>query len=292
MNSFVLFLMGKKGLSCLEAVLSIPENNLKKVVFATDKSVENDYSDDIISLCKSYDIPWSSKNDFDFKELNDVDYFIAISWRWLINDESNKLIVLHDSILPKYRGFNPLVSALINGENEIGVTAIFANKEFDRGDIIDSKKTNINYPIKIEDAINTISICYQELLVEVIKKIQNKTIQSLPQNDEEATYSLWRDEEDYFIDWNLDSNTIERTINALGFPYTGAKTTMENQTIILSEAKAIEDINIVNRTPGKVIFTEEGNPIIVCGKGLLKINEMKSLDSKVIQLSKFRTRLK
>lgn len=292
MNSFVLFLMGKKGLSCLEAVLSIPENNLKKVVFATDKSVENDYSDDIISLCKSYDIPWSNKNEFDFKELNDVDYFIAISWRWLINDESNKLIVLHDSILPKYRGFNPLVSALINGENEIGVTAIFANKEFDRGDIIDSKKTNINYPIKIEDAINTISICYQELLVEVIKKIQNKTIQSLPQNDDEATYSLWRDEEDYFIDWNLDSNTIERTINALGFPYTGAKTTMENQTIILSEAKAIEDINIANRTPGKVIFMEEGNPIIVCGKGLLKINEMKSLDSKVIQLSKFRTRLK
>ena len=147
-------------------------------------------------------------------------------------------------------------------------------------------------PEKIEDAINTISICYQELLVEVIKKIQNKTVQSFPQNDDEATYSLWRDEEDYFIDWNLDSNTIERTINALGFPYTGAKTTMENQTIILSEAKAIEDINIVNRTPGKVIFMEEGNPIIVCGKGLLKINEMKSLDSKVIQLSKFRTRLK
>lgn len=292
MNSFVLFLMGKKGLSCLEAILSITENNLKKAVFATDKSVENDYSDDIISLCKLHNIPFSNKNEFDYNELKDVDYFIAISWRWLINDESNKLIVLHDSILPKYRGFNPLVSALINGENEIGVTAIFANKEFDRGDIIDSKKTSINYPIKIEDAINKISICYQELLVEVIKKIQHKTIQSIPQNDEEASYSLWRDEEDYFIDWNLDSNTIERTINALGFPYNGAKTIMENQTIILSEAKAIEDINIVNRTPGKVIFMEEGNPIIVCGKGLLKINEMKSLDSKVIQLSKFRTRLK
>jgi methionyl-tRNA formyltransferase len=292
MNSFVLFLMGKKGLSCLEAVLSIPENNLKKIVFATDKSVENDYSSDIILLCNKYNIPCHNKNDFNYDELNDVDYFIAISWRWLINDESNKLIVLHDSILPKYRGFNPLVSALINGENEIGVTAIFANKEFDRGDIIDCKKTSINYPIKIEEAINKISICYQELLIDVIKKILNQTIQTTPQNDNEASYSLWRDEEDYFIDWNLDSNTIERTINALGFPYTGAKTTIEKQTIILSEVKAIEDINIVNRKPGKVIFMEEGNPIIVCGKGLLKIIEMKSLDSKVIQLSKFRTRLK
>lgn len=292
MNNFVLFLMGKKGLSCLEAVISIPENNLKKVVFAIDKSVKNDYSSDIISLCHKHNIPYQNKNDFDYNELDEVDYFIAISWRWLINDNSNKLIVLHDSILPKYRGFNPLVSALINGENEIGVTAIFANKEFDRGDIIDCKKININYPIKIEEAINKISTCYQDLLVEVIKKIKNQSIQSIPQNEEEASYSLWRDEEDYFIDWNLDSNTIERTINALGFPYTSAKTTMDNQTILLSEAEAVPDISIVNRTPGKVIFIEEGNPIIVCGKGLLKIKEMKSLESKIIQLSKFRTRLK
>ena len=292
MNSFVLFLMGKKGLSCLEAVLSIPENNLKKVVFATDKSVENDYSSDIISLCNKHTISCNNKNDFDFNELKEVDYCIAISWRWLITDDSNKLIVLHDSILPKYRGFNPLVSALINGENEIGVTAIFANKEFDRGDIIDCKKTNINYPIKIEEAINKISLCYQELLIEVIKKIKSQNLQAIPQNEEEASYSLWRDEEDYFIDWNLDSNTIERTINALGFPYTGAKTTMDNQTIILSEAEAVTDISIENRTPGKVIFMEEGNPIIVCGKGLLKIKEIKSLESKIIQLSKFRTRFK
>ena len=292
MNSFVLFLMGKKGLSCLEAVLSIPENNLKKVVFATDKSVENDYSSDIISLCNKHTISCNNKNDFDFNELKEVDYCIAISWRWLINDDLNKLIILHDSILPKYRGFNPLVSALINGENEIGVTAIFANKEFDRGDIIDCKKTNINYPIKIKEAIDKISLCYQELLIEVIKKIKSQNLQAIPQNEEEASYSLWRDEEDYFIDWNLDSNTIERTINALGFPYTGAKTTMDNQTIILSEAEAVTDISIVNRTPGKVIFIEEGNPIIVCGKGLLKIKEMKSLESKIIQLSKFRTRFK
>ena len=90
MNSFVLFLMGKKGLSCLEAVLSIPENNLKKVVFATDKSVENDYSSDIISLCNKHTISCNNKNDFDFNELKEVDYCIAISWRWLINDDLNK----------------------------------------------------------------------------------------------------------------------------------------------------------------------------------------------------------
>ena len=292
MNSFVLFIMGKKGLSCLEALISFSKNDLKKIVYARDKNVENDYSSEITSLCDKNNISYTNKKDFNYDELNEVDYFIAISWRWMINNDLNKLIVLHDSILPKYRGFNPLVSALINGENEIGVTAIFANKEFDCGDIIDYKKININYPIKIEEAINKISICYQELLIEIIKKIQNKTIQPIKQNEENASYSLWRDEEDYFIDWELDSKTIERTINALGFPYTGAKTTMDNQTIIITEAEAIEDVKIINRTPGKIMFFEQELPVIVCGKGLLKIKEIKSLQNKTLKISKFRTRLK
>jgi methionyl-tRNA formyltransferase len=284
--------MGKKGLSCLEALISFSKNDLKKIVYARDKNVENDYSSEITSLCDKNNISYTNKKDFNYDELNEVDYFIAISWRWMINNDLNKLIVLHDSILPKYRGFNPLVSALINGENEIGVTAIFANKEFDCGDIIDYKKININYPIKIEEAINKISICYQELLIEIIKKIQNKTIQPIKQNEENASYSLWRDEEDYFIDWELDSKTIERTINALGFPYTGAKTTMDNQTIIITEAEAIEDVKIINRTPGKIMFFEQELPVIVCGKGLLKIKEIKSLQNKTLKISKFRTRLK
>lgn len=293
MNSFVLFLMGKKGLSCLEAALYISKSTLKRVVFATDKSVENDYSDAIISLCITHNIPYENKNDFNYKELREVDYFIAISWRWLINEDVNKLIVLHDSILPKYRGFNPLVSALINEEKEIGVTAIFANKEFDRGDIIDFKKTNISYPIKIEEAIDKISICYQELLIEVIKKIQNNTINPIQQKEEDATYSLWRDEEDYFINWKLDSNTIERTINALGFPYGGARTILDERIIVLDEIKSMSDVTIENRTPGKILFLDNNQPTIVCGRGLIKIEKAHYLDNnEIVIFNKFRTRLK
>ena len=51
------------------------------------------------------------------------------------------------------------------------------------------------------------------------------------QNEKEASYSLWRDEEDYFINWSLGAKTIERTINATGFPYSGARTNMENQIV-------------------------------------------------------------
>ncbi len=285
--------MGKKGLTCLESILDTSAVELKFVVYATDRNVEKDYADEIIALCKKYNILHYNRNTFDETKLNTVSYYIAISWRWLINSNLEKLIVFHDSILPRYRGFNPLVTALINGDSEIGVTAIFANKEFDKGDIIGVKKTIINYPIKINEAIEKISVCYQDLLNEIIQKITTNTLKAIPQDESQATFSLWRDEEDYQIDWNLEASFLERTINALGFPYGGARTIMEESVIVLDDVKMVSDVKIENRTPGKILFLENNQPSIVCGNGLIKIEKARYLNNgQEVIFNKFRTRLK
>lgn len=293
MNSIALFIMGKKGLACLETILNTTSVKLKFVIYATDKNVEKDYADEIITLCKQYNILYYNRNDFNETLLNNVSYFIAISWRWLIKSNLEKLIVFHDSILPRYRGFNPLVTALINGDEEIGVTAIFANKEFDKGDILGVEKVNIFYPIKISEAIDIISVCYQDLVVKIVKQIADNSLVAIPQDETQATFSLWRDEEDYFVDWNLEASTLERTIHALGFPYGGARTKIEDSIIILDEIKSIPDVKIENRTPGKIIFLDNNKPTIVCGKGLLKIVKAHYLDNgDEVAFNKFRTRLK
>lgn len=292
-NSVALFIMGKKGLACLETVLNNSSIELKFVIYATDNNVEKDYSDEIINFCSQKSILNYHRNNFDEILLNQVSYCIAVSWRWIINSNLDKLIVFHDSILPKYRGFNPLVTALINGDEEIGVTAIFANKEFDRGDILEVEKTIIKYPIKISQAIDIIIVPYQNLLIKVLKKIADNSLIGTPQDEVNATYSLWRDEEDYFIDWNLDALVLERTINALGFPYGGARTIMENKVIILDEVKFIPDLIIENRTPGKILFLENNQPTIVCKSGLLIIQRAHYFENgNDVVFNKFRTRLK
>ncbi len=293
MNSIALFIMGKKGLACLETALSNSFVELKFVIFATDKNVEKDYAVEIISLCTKRNILNYNRNSFDETLLNQVSYCIAVSWRWMIKSNLENLIVFHDSILPKYRGFNPLVSALINGDEEIGVTAIFADKEFDKGDILEIEKTVIEYPIKISETIDLISVCYQNLLKKILKKIAYNSLVTSIQDETYATYSLWRDEEDYFIDWNLDAFVLERTINALGFPYGGARTIMDDRIIILDQIKSIPDVKIENRTPGKIIFLFNNQPTIVCGVGLLKIQRAHYLENgNEVVFYKLRTRLR
>ncbi len=217
---------------------------------------------------------------------------LAVSWRWLIHLKTTS-IILHDSLLPKYRGFSPLVSALINGERTIGVTALFASEGYDCGDIIAQSKSTVRYPIKIQNAIRLLSQNYKELAIEIIKKIaEGEVLKGIKQKECEASYSLWRDEEDYRINWEESSEQIKRKVDALGYPYKGALCFVGGKKARIIEALFVDDVHIENRMPGKVIFVRRHQPVVVCGKGLLKITDIVDAETNIslLPLSKFRIR--
>lgn len=292
-NKIALYLMNKKGYSVLKALLSKNfTNHIKFIVGAQDKNVKEDYFQDIKDLCLDNNVEFYERR---INEIPKFDgYKIAIGWRWIISD-SERLIVFHDSLLPKYRGFAPLVSMLINGEKEIGVTSLFAEKSYDTGDIIYQFSKKITYPIKIKKAIDKVSSLYSKLAIKIIEEIINDN--KLPrkkQDESKASYSLWRDYDDYFVDWNNSSEKIKRKVDAVGFPYKGAKAFLNDKEITIKSCEIVSDLNIENRDIGKVIFKEKDRPVVVCGKGLLKIKESIYTDTgnEISPINKFRSRFK
>lgn len=288
-----LFLMTLKGLEVLKALVDNQLNPyISEVIVGRDKFITNDFAEDIIALCKQNDISYFERADM--PELKSA-YSMAVSWKWLIPiEDSHKLIIFHDSLLPKYRGFAPLVNMLINKESEIGVSAIFAVKEYDRGEIIAQSSTPISYPIKIKDAIDLITKNYTQLAVGIFSKIvQNVELTSTVQNEELATYSLWRNEDDYLIDWNKDAEDVLTLIDAVSEPYKGASTYLNHQKIRILDAEIYPDVKIENRDAGKVIFIENQHPIIVCGKGLIKLNTVIDDESgeSMLPFNNFRVKL-
>jgi len=287
-----LFVQGMKGLVVLKHFPQKFHSLIQEVKIGIDKKIINDYSLEISLFCKKNNI---SSFIFNGSKSFDSEYAIAIGWQRLINySEKQFLIVFHDSILPRLRGFNPLVTSLINGDKKVGVTALFASEEYDKGDIIDFEQVKIEYPIKIEKAISEVSQCYSVLANKLIYLIANKKeIIGEAQNEEDATYSLWRDDDDYSIDWRDDAVHICRFIDAVGFPYKGAKTYMGEKLITILDTESQPDVVIENRLEGKVIFKIENKPVIVCGTGLLRIKEAVDNSGKKIDFSKiFRIKFK
>jgi len=270
-KKFAFYLLGKKGYRCLNRFLEVHTGDvISFVVCAKDSGVQNDYFNEISELCRKHAVKLYDRSQH-VSESFDVSF--AIGWRWMISD-SGSLIVFHDSLLPSYRGFAPLVNMLIRGEEKVGVTALFASQDYDAGDIIDQQSIRISYPIKVSQAIDIVSDLYELVLLRIVDRvISGSKLLGIPQDRTAATFSLWRDESDYEINWSASSVELKRFVDAVGYPYSGAKTKMHGEWVRVLDVELVKDVEVESRNShlGKVIFMNDGCPTVVCGKGLVKL---------------------
>ncbi|MEA4828347.1 MAG: formyltransferase family protein [Clostridium sp.] len=251
------------------------------VITFEEINVQKKYNEEIEQLCSEKNIDcksWSLvKNNLHNIILNNnITHSIAIGWKYLIPLSINRLleddlIIFHDSLLPKYRGFAPTSTAIICGDEEIGMSVIYASEEVDSGDIILQKKFNIKDNMYIDEIIDKQSNLYSEAIEDLINMIKRNRIHSVSQDETKATYSIWRNPEDCRIDWSMSSKQIFNLIRAVGFPYTGAYTYYENEKIFIWKSEIVEEINFAIRHQGKIWSCKNDMPIIVCGTGMLRL---------------------
>jgi len=266
-----LYLRGLKGLSILDAVeIGNFANCINQIFVDREINTSRDYSEDIFAAAEKLNIKvsWWKKHSQTY-----APYSLAAGWQFLIKAEN--LFVIHDSLLPRYRGFNPLVSMLLNEEPRIGATLIFASAEVDKGPIVKAIATNIEYPIKLESALVKICEIYRELALFLFSKLSVKEkIDTFEQIETDASYSLWRDDLDYRINWKMSSKKIQNFINSVGMPYSGASSILNGKEVRIFDCEIVKDCKIENRSEGKIFSLIEGMPVVVCGQGLVKITSI------------------
>ena len=171
---------------------------------------------------------------------------------------------------------------------------MFASNEYDQGDIIAQKSFEINYPIKISEAIQKAEPLYFELVDEIFTKIQSgEELNATKQDENKATYSLWLDSEDYFIDWSWSADKIKRFVDAVGYPYDNAKAYLNSEVVKFIDVEIVQDVVVENRERhiGKVIFINNFVPVIVCSDGLIGLKDIRDKDNNEIFIN-FRSRFK
>lgn len=95
---------------------------------------------------------------------------------------------VHASLLPKYRGASPIEAALLNGDNETGVTIMKMTPELDAGDILDIAKLTIEPKDNAETLTVKLSILGGKILPYVLKDMAENAVHPIPQNESKATF--------------------------------------------------------------------------------------------------------
>jgi phosphoribosylglycinamide formyltransferase-1 len=92
----------------------------------------------------------------------------------LLTAYPKKIINIHPSLLPKYKGLNAIKQAIDSNDNELGVTIHYVDEGMDTGEIIEQEKITIedlNLPIEeIEAMVHNVE---HKLYVETLKRILN-----------------------------------------------------------------------------------------------------------------------
>jgi methionyl-tRNA formyltransferase len=114
--------------------------------------------------------------------------FSKILKREVIEIPQTACVNIHPSLLPAYRGPNPVYWVVANGERETGVTAHFIDEGIDSGDIIDQVKVSIDVGAGEEDVFSDCVDAAARLAGEVVRQFEEGSVQRAPQDPVLASY--------------------------------------------------------------------------------------------------------
>jgi methionyl-tRNA formyltransferase len=242
--------------------------------------------DTLFELCRKEKIPFEETRQ---PNLAAEPLIFLVGWQFLVKGDLENCIVMHDSLLPKLRGFSPTVTALLRGDTAIGVTAFRPVRGFDAGPICGSRTVHVPLGASLREAFDLQTDAMVGLALELAQRAHFGDM-NVPQEDSGATYSLWRDAFDYFIDWRWDAADVVRKVRVLGFPYEGAKGILRGRLLTIVRAQLGPNMEFAIRDPGKLWEIDESRALVVCGAGTVWVEEAVDADARPYRFETLRTR--
>ncbi|MEW2068589.1 methionyl-tRNA formyltransferase [Streptomyces sp. NPDC007346] len=239
----------------------------------SEHAYEKIWSDSVADLAEKHGIPVIIRNRPDdalLDRLKEVapDIIVANNWRTWIPPEIYDLPVhgtlnIHDSLLPAYAGFSPLIWALINGEPEVGVTAHLMDEELDAGDIVVQRSVTVGPADTATDLFHRTVDLIAPVTTEALDLIASGQTEFTPQDRSRASFFHKRAEEDIRIDWSWPAEDLERLVRAQSAPYPSAFTFHKGQR--LEVVSAVVSDGRYGGTPGRIFYREGDGVVIVAG---------------------------
>ena len=171
---------------------------------------------------------------------------------------------VHSSLLPKYRGAAPINWAILNGEDETGVTIMYMAEGMDTGDILAQAKTPIGLNENAAQLFVRLADIGAGLLVETAAALEAGKVNPVPQDSTRASYAPMLSKEQSPLDWTRSARQLHDQVRGL-YPWPSASMVLDGiRCKVLQTALAGES---GGKTPGTVLQADKKGLRVACGDG-------------------------
>ncbi len=208
------------------------------------------------------------------KALN-PDFFVTFAFGQILSQEvldipKYETINLHASLLPRYRGANPIQRAIINGDKETGICTMITELGLDCGDVCMRQVIEICDTTTCVDLFEEISDKSPELLEKTLISLVNGTITPEKQCEDDVCFANKLDKEECLIDWTKDAQSINNLVRGI-YKFPCAYFIHNNKIIKVLETKVCTN----SGNAGEILKADKNGVEIACGQGSLLLTKVK-----------------
>ncbi len=210
----------------------------------------------------------------ELKKLN-PDFFVTFAFGQILSQDvldipKYETINLHASLLPRYRGANPIQRAIINGDKETGICTMITELGLDCGDVCMREKIEIPNDMTCVDLFEKISDISPALLEKTLVGLVEKTIIPEKQCETGVCMANKLTKEETKIDWTKSAEEIHNLVRGI-YKFPSAYFMHNDKVVKVLETRVIEG----NGTCGEFVKVTKEGIEVGCGKDCLLLIKIK-----------------
>jgi methionyl-tRNA formyltransferase len=220
----------------------------------------------------------------------EADVFVVVAYGRLLSQEILDIpkifcINVHPSLLPKYRGASPINWAILNGDQETGVSVQKMALTLDAGDVLAQSMVAINDDENAAQLRERMARAGAKLLGDVLAQCASGQYSLKPQDEAQVTYASKLTREMGKIDWQKPARVIFNQVRGL-MPWPGAHTCYNGKMLKIIQAQIMTD-GAIKSPAGQVMAVDKNGFVVATGDQGLLIKEVQPENSRIMSAGSF-----
>jgi methionyl-tRNA formyltransferase len=204
-----------------------------------------------------------------------IDFGIIVS-RKVIDYFPLGIVNSHFSILPEWRGADPITFAVLSGQPQTGVSLMLLVEAMDEGPLLAYGEHYLSPTITTPELTDYLIKLSHALLCDTLPKYVTEGAKGAPQDitERQVSYSRKLTKEDSILDWQKPAVQLEREIRAFtGWPK--SRTSFGDLDVVITKAHVIDAAG----EPGETSVIEK-QPVVYCAHQALALDSLKPAGKK------------
>ncbi len=193
---------------------------------------------------------------------------------------------VHASLLPMYRGADPIQAVILDGCEKTGVTVMQMDAGLDTGDILMQKEIMLAPDETGGSLYDKLSAMGAELILPALEGLENGTLRPVKQDGETCYAGMLRKEMGE-MDWSRSAAVLDRQVRGLN-PWPSAYTRLDGKLLKIWKAKVLpETVPPANAIPGTVLTVSKKSFTVQTGEGILEVLSLQPEGKKAMDTDAF-----